>query len=182
MIRPLEQAHAAPSNGDDGASAGATDRCRTATEATQLRVSTSVQRAPRGDRRCRAAYEFALADDQDAAEARPKLREIQAGLPTAIRAAHNGPYLVTNAERLLSWLAYRTRRLHRWRSAAAAPRSSSLTATGATTRSASRTRRIRTALPIGATPTLVSRSRSSTTEAPARIRASARTGCDRVPA
>ena len=33
------------------------------------------------------AYEFALADDQDAAEARlAKLREIQAGVPTAIRA------------------------------------------------------------------------------------------------
>jgi CDGSH-type Zn-finger protein/truncated hemoglobin YjbI len=51
------------------------------------------------------AYEFALAENTEVAEARlAKLREIQAGLPTAIRPARNGPYLVTNAERLLSWL------------------------------------------------------------------------------
>jgi CDGSH-type Zn-finger protein len=51
------------------------------------------------------AYEFAYADDPDAAAALlDELRTIQAELPTTIRAAHNGPYLVTNAERLTSWL------------------------------------------------------------------------------
>ena len=33
-----------------------------------------------------------------------ELRTIQAELPATIRAAPNGPYLVTNAERLTSWL------------------------------------------------------------------------------
>jgi CDGSH-type Zn-finger protein/truncated hemoglobin YjbI len=32
------------------------------------------------------------------------LRELQADLPSGIRCAHNGPYLVTNAERLRNWL------------------------------------------------------------------------------
>jgi CDGSH-type Zn-finger protein/truncated hemoglobin YjbI/ferredoxin len=41
----------------------------------------------------------------DSAESRlAELRAIQAGLPPAIRAARDGPYLVTNAERLVNWL------------------------------------------------------------------------------
>jgi CDGSH-type Zn-finger protein/truncated hemoglobin YjbI len=35
---------------------------------------------------------------------RAKLAELQAGLTQGIRCAHNGPYLLTNAERLRSWL------------------------------------------------------------------------------
>jgi CDGSH-type Zn-finger protein/truncated hemoglobin YjbI/ferredoxin len=51
------------------------------------------------------AYRFALAADLDAAQSRLEaLWTIQAELPSAIRAAHNGPYLATNAERLVSGL------------------------------------------------------------------------------
>ncbi len=109
MVRPLEQAHPAESNGNENDRALAlTERLwDLAMEATQLRVSPDASNelleataALQG-----LAHEFALADDADAADARlAKLREIQARLPTAIRAAHNGPYLVTNAERLVSWL------------------------------------------------------------------------------
>ena len=49
------------------------------------------------------AYEFALADDQDAAEARlAKLGRFRWGC-RPLSGPRNGPYLVTNAE-LLSWL------------------------------------------------------------------------------
>ena len=51
------------------------------------------------------AYRFALAADPESARSRlAELRAIQAELPRAVRAAHNGPYLVTNTERLVSWL------------------------------------------------------------------------------
>jgi CDGSH-type Zn-finger protein/truncated hemoglobin YjbI/ferredoxin len=51
------------------------------------------------------AYRFALAADPESAQSRlGELRAIQANLPAAIRAARNGPYLVTNAERFVSWL------------------------------------------------------------------------------
>ena len=51
------------------------------------------------------AYRFALAADPESARSRlAELRAIQAELPRAVRAAHNGPYLVTNSERLVSWL------------------------------------------------------------------------------
>jgi CDGSH-type Zn-finger protein/truncated hemoglobin YjbI/ferredoxin len=51
------------------------------------------------------AYRFALAADPESARSRlSELRAIQAELPRAVRAARNGPYLVTNAERLVSWL------------------------------------------------------------------------------
>ena len=51
------------------------------------------------------AYRFALAADPESARSRlAELRAIQAELPRAVRAARNGPYLVTNAERLVSWL------------------------------------------------------------------------------
>jgi CDGSH-type Zn-finger protein/truncated hemoglobin YjbI len=50
-------------------------------------------------------YRLASADDPDLARNRlSELAAIQAKLPTVIRAARNGPYLVTNAERLVSWL------------------------------------------------------------------------------
>jgi CDGSH-type Zn-finger protein/truncated hemoglobin YjbI/ferredoxin len=48
-----------------------------------------------------------IASDDDPDLARNRLSElaaIQAELPATIRAARNGPYLVTNAERLVSWL------------------------------------------------------------------------------
>jgi CDGSH-type Zn-finger protein/truncated hemoglobin YjbI len=110
VLRPLEQTHAAQANGDHAATSTLTPTERLwdlATEATQLRVSPE---ATNGLIEATAtlqglAYEFALLDSREVAERRlGKLREIQAGLPTAIRAARNGPYLVTNAERLLSWL------------------------------------------------------------------------------
>jgi CDGSH-type Zn-finger protein/truncated hemoglobin YjbI/ferredoxin len=51
------------------------------------------------------SYSFASAEDSGSASALlDELRTIQAELPTAIRAARNGPYLVTNAERLVNWL------------------------------------------------------------------------------
>jgi CDGSH-type Zn-finger protein/truncated hemoglobin YjbI len=78
-----------------------------ATEATTLRVAG---RAPNELLEATAAlqdlaYRFSLADDPDSAEDRvAQLRAIEADLPTAIRAAHNGPYLVTNATRIVDWL------------------------------------------------------------------------------
>jgi CDGSH-type Zn-finger protein/ferredoxin len=51
------------------------------------------------------AYSFAYAEDPGSASTLlDELRAIQAELPAAIRAARNGPYLVTNAERLVNWL------------------------------------------------------------------------------
>jgi CDGSH-type Zn-finger protein/truncated hemoglobin YjbI len=109
VVRPLERIHPAQSR-DTVSRAGLalTERLwDLATEATELRVVTDASNelleataALQG-----LAYELALEDDQDSAAARlAKLREFQAGLPTAIRPAHNGPYLVTNAERLVSYL------------------------------------------------------------------------------
>jgi CDGSH-type Zn-finger protein/truncated hemoglobin YjbI len=44
-------------------------------------------------------------DDEETRAARlEELRQIQAELAAGIRSAHNGPYLVTNAERLVDWL------------------------------------------------------------------------------
>jgi CDGSH-type Zn-finger protein/truncated hemoglobin YjbI len=51
------------------------------------------------------AYRFAVADDPGAADERlAELRALQGELPRAVRPARNGPYLVTNAGRLVSWL------------------------------------------------------------------------------
>jgi CDGSH-type Zn-finger protein/truncated hemoglobin YjbI len=51
------------------------------------------------------AYRFALDDDPDYADGLvAELRAIQGELPAAIRAAHNGSYLVTNATRIVDWL------------------------------------------------------------------------------
>jgi CDGSH-type Zn-finger protein/truncated hemoglobin YjbI len=51
------------------------------------------------------ALEFAPADGAGSADERlAQLRELQAGCESGIRCAKDGPYLVTNAERLRSWL------------------------------------------------------------------------------
>jgi CDGSH-type Zn-finger protein/truncated hemoglobin YjbI len=48
---------------------------------------------------------FALADGPEALAIRlAELRTLQSGIPTSIRAAHNGPYLVTNVDDITDWL------------------------------------------------------------------------------
>src|SRR5262249_54003078 len=53
----------------------------------------------------RLALEVSAVDGQTAAGASvARLRQLQADLRPEIQVAHNGPYLVTNAERVRSWL------------------------------------------------------------------------------
>jgi CDGSH-type Zn-finger protein/truncated hemoglobin YjbI len=116
VVRPLEQALSAgetATRSNEGRTAVAPhpepgDRLRhLALDATQQRAQPDARNelleatAALQD----LAYRFALADDPDAAdELLAELTAVQAALPTAIRASRNGPYLVTNAERLTSWL------------------------------------------------------------------------------
>jgi CDGSH-type Zn-finger protein len=78
-----------------------------AREATMLRASTGASNelleatAALQD----LAYRFTIVDDSDSADdGLAELRAIQGKLQPAIRAARNGPYLVTNAERVHNWL------------------------------------------------------------------------------
>jgi CDGSH-type Zn-finger protein/truncated hemoglobin YjbI len=113
VIGPLEPAGAEPSQARTGERDGGSTReprerlWELATEATRLRAADGATNelleatAALQD----LAYRFSLADDPDSAEDRvAQLRAIQADLPAAIRAAHNGPYLVTNATRIVDWL------------------------------------------------------------------------------
>jgi CDGSH-type Zn-finger protein/truncated hemoglobin YjbI len=118
VIGPLERASAGGQDG--GESAGSTRTSRSseapaardrlwelARQATIMRTSADPSNelleatAALQD----LAYRFAIATGPDSASDRlAELKGIQAGLPRAIRAARNGPYLVTNADRLLDWL------------------------------------------------------------------------------
>ena len=117
VIGPLERASAVPQAGTERAPTGRGDGeparsprerlWELAKEATVLRTEPG---ASNGLLEATAAlqdlaYRFALAADPESARGRlDELRAIQAELPHAIRAARNGPYLVTNAERLVTWL------------------------------------------------------------------------------
>jgi CDGSH-type Zn-finger protein/truncated hemoglobin YjbI len=112
VIGPLERAprdDRTSSNAAPGGSAPAPrDRLRElARDATALRTAPG---SPNELLEATAAlqdlaYQFESADDPDAGAALvDELRAIQAELPTAIRAAADGPYLVTNGDRLTSWL------------------------------------------------------------------------------
>ena len=117
VIGPLERASAAPEAGTERAPTGHGDGeparslrerlWELAREATVLRTEPGASNelleatAALQD----LAYRFALAADPESARSRlDELRAIQANLPAGIRAARNGPYLVTNAERFVSWL------------------------------------------------------------------------------
>jgi CDGSH-type Zn-finger protein/truncated hemoglobin YjbI len=97
VVGPLERSGASPA----GTRTTHDDPVwRLALDATRLRVQP---RAPSELLEATAALQdLALASGSDARLA--ELRELQAELPRSIRSQHNGPYLVTNAERLTDWL------------------------------------------------------------------------------
>jgi CDGSH-type Zn-finger protein/truncated hemoglobin YjbI len=100
VIRPLEPsatANNAPARDGDSLWALALDatRMRTESDSPALHEATA------------ALQDLALnaaADDAGRAARLAELRELQAQVPAAIQSAHNGPYLVTNAEHLRNWL------------------------------------------------------------------------------
>jgi CDGSH-type Zn-finger protein/truncated hemoglobin YjbI len=115
VIRPLEQASPTQTVGTDragsvpgAAPASAGERLRElARDATTLRAAAGPSNelleatAALQD----LGYRFALAADPESASGfLDELTAIQAELPAAIRAAYNGPYLVTNATRIVDWL------------------------------------------------------------------------------
>jgi CDGSH-type Zn-finger protein/truncated hemoglobin YjbI/ferredoxin len=106
VVAPLERASATP--GGRGAQAH-TDSpwerlWELALEATALRTEPGASNELL---EATAALQ-ALAVAGDSAESRiAELWAIQAELPSAIRAARNGPYLVTNADRFVNWLGER---------------------------------------------------------------------------
>ena len=117
MIGPLERASAVPRAGAERApkGSGGGESARSprerlwdlAREATVLRTEPGASNelleatAALQD----LAYRLVLAADAETARSRlAELRAIQAELLRAVRAACNGPYLVTNAERMVSWL------------------------------------------------------------------------------
>jgi CDGSH-type Zn-finger protein/truncated hemoglobin YjbI/ferredoxin len=111
VIGPLERAaavHEASADGEEPARVSPRERLwELAREATQLRteLDSSNELLEATAALQDLAYRFALAADPDSAGDRlAELKAIQAEVPAAIRAARNGPYLVTNADRLLDWL------------------------------------------------------------------------------
>jgi CDGSH-type Zn-finger protein/truncated hemoglobin YjbI/ferredoxin len=111
VIGPLERAaalHEESADGEEPARVSPRERLWVlAREATQLRteLDSSNELLEATAALQDLAYRFALAADPDSAGHRlAELKTIQAEVPAAIRAARNGPYLVTNADRLLDWL------------------------------------------------------------------------------
>ena len=100
VIRPLEAAAGAR----NGAVPADDDLWALATDATRLRAQTD---SPALQEATAALQELALrsvAGDETRAARLADLRLLQADVPSAIQAAHNGPYLVTNAEHMTDWL------------------------------------------------------------------------------
>jgi CDGSH-type Zn-finger protein/truncated hemoglobin YjbI len=110
VVGPLERVvheNGRPTSGG-GPVSGWTERLwELAQDATRLRASPD---SPNELVEATAAvqdivFHLASADSAELGQDRlSELRAIQAELPTTIRAAPNGPYLVTNAERLTDWL------------------------------------------------------------------------------
>jgi CDGSH-type Zn-finger protein/truncated hemoglobin YjbI len=101
VIRPLEAAVGADRPDDDAHDAGPATLWELALTATRLRVADG---APAGLVEATAALQDLALDGEADADRLAQMREIQAGLPCSIQSAHDGPYLVTNAERLTDWL------------------------------------------------------------------------------
>ena len=121
VIRPLEEAIGAPGtdaglpessdqverDGADGWTKLAEELWSLAQEATALRVTTGTfppvmeAAAALHDLTCSST---SFGGPGDVAARMAKLAEIQSELPPEILAATNGPYLVTNVERLTDWL------------------------------------------------------------------------------
>ena len=99
VIRPLEAALGA--DGEEGHDGAATTLWELALEATRLRVTPGA-RAELVEATA-ALQDLALEGEDDAGRL-AQLREIQAAVPPSIQSAADGPYLVTNAERLTDWL------------------------------------------------------------------------------
>jgi hypothetical protein len=108
-----------------------------------------------------------------------ELKAIQAELPTGIQAESNGPYLVTNGERLFNWLGERIPLCPLTRCAGVDSRQQSLSATGRTPNPTSPVKKIRSVSPIDATTMLASKRLSSTTEARGRTPVSVPTDSQR---
>lgn len=97
VIRPLGHAATAAGAPDDSL-------WQLARDATRLRASSE---SPALQEATAALQDLALAAEtsEDARVSRlAELRELQADVPPAIQSAHNGPYLVTNAEHMTDWL------------------------------------------------------------------------------
>ena len=101
MIRPLTalRIRTATREGpsDDTLAALALDATRlsAATDSAALREATAA---------LQALAVHAERDDETRGELIGALREAQSSAPAQIQCAHNGPYLVTNAERMTNWL------------------------------------------------------------------------------
>jgi CDGSH-type Zn-finger protein/truncated hemoglobin YjbI len=93
--------------GDTSTGVGPVDRDsirQLALDATRLRAGSDV---PELQEAVAALQDLAVAAETDDANRDAlvaELRELQAELTSAIQCAHNGPYLVTNANRLTDWL------------------------------------------------------------------------------
>jgi hypothetical protein len=98
-----------------------------------------------------------LADEASAAERVAELAELQAGLGTAIQVMTDGPYLVTNADRVTDWLGCPLPVRPQLALCRCAPRRSGRCATAATQRSGSPAARTRPVCLTAATPTAGSR-------------------------
>ena len=149
-----------------------------ALEVTRLRLNgglpTEVQEAAAAlqDLACRCAI-----DDEQATARLGELTELQGGLPCVIQCQANGPYLVTNAAHVTTWLGEQlpiTPQMALCRCGAFAAQA--VLRRHATPSSASPTRKDPNGCPTVGTPTSASRSRSSTTAGSASTRASAPTG------
>jgi CDGSH-type Zn-finger protein/truncated hemoglobin YjbI/ferredoxin len=110
VIRPLERV--SPQDGESGGGtphgpATVAERLwLLAEDATRLRAAVDTDELQEATAALQdLAHRAALAGDPDtAADRLSRLREIQSALPARIRTASDGPYLVTNVERLTTWL------------------------------------------------------------------------------
>ncbi|HWF25598.1 MAG TPA: hypothetical protein VG275_09130, partial [Solirubrobacteraceae bacterium] len=108
VIRPLQQAQgplveraSASKTGGERDAPFAERLAQLARDATMLRVSPGAR--PEVLEATAALQDLACRFADDDAELAGELREIQSGLPTAIQAQTRGPYLVTNAQRVVDW-------------------------------------------------------------------------------
>jgi CDGSH-type Zn-finger protein/truncated hemoglobin YjbI/ferredoxin len=102
VIRPLAAAvgHGATES-TEPARPGDDPIWQLALDATRMRLAAD---SPPELQEATAALQDLACAGEPAAARLAELKEIQADLPRAIQSEHNGPYLVTNAERLTDWL------------------------------------------------------------------------------
>ena len=191
VIRPLDQAltqlagseagaatdpHPVPPSDADTDSSPADRALALARRATRLRVEHDVGLPLEVVEAVGGLQDLVVTlAPNDAASRRATLADLQASLPSTIHTEADGPYLVTNPQRLHSWLGVEVPAMPQMALCRCGQSASKPLCDGTQT-SGSPTRRTPAGSPTGSTPRSACNSPSATTAAPAHTRGCAPTG------